>query len=75
MRLAELMRFAWLHPRPREPPLRQFEEDDRFRFVDFEEHGGVDVDADQHHTGVVGSAVARIALLPNHAFQSGSYSS
>ena len=54
MRLVQLVRFARFHPLARKPTLRQFEEDDGLRFVDFEEYGRMDVDADEHHTRVVG---------------------
>jgi len=54
-----------------QPALHDFIEDTRPRLVDFEEHRGVDVDADQHESRVVGCAVPRIPSSGNHAFQSG----
>src|SRR5690349_21862074 len=49
--------------RSRQPALCQFEENDRFRLVDFHEDRRVDVDSDEDDAGVVGGAVARIAFL------------
>ena len=67
MRLAQLVSLAWFHSLTREPTLRQFEEDNGLRFVDFEKHGRVDVDADEHDARIVGCSVARIAFLSNRS--------
>ena len=55
--LAEVGRVAG------QPSLRQLVEDNRLRLVELEEHGGVNLDADQDEAGIVGRAVPRIALV------------
>jgi len=56
MRLVQLMRLACLHLLARKPTLRQLEEDNGLRFVDFKEYGRMDVDADEHHASGVSTA-------------------
>jgi hypothetical protein len=47
MRLGQGVRLARFNALTREPALCQFEQDDGLRLVDFEEHGGVNVNADE----------------------------
>ena len=49
----DAVHLAELGGRARDPALHELEEHDRLRLVDFEEHRGVDVDADQHHARIV----------------------
>ena len=67
MRLAPV-RFSCFHAFPREPALCQFEQDDGLRFVDFEEHGRVDIDADEDDARVGGVAVEKIRpVMPRYS--------
>ena len=63
MRFSQLMGLTRFYPLARQPALRQFEEDDRLRLVDFEERRRVHVHTDENHARVVCRPVSRVAFL------------